>query len=279
MNDKEYTPNDFYQIANKMGITQGQLQRLRSNRLFPLTNQIGLGRGKGKKYFYTEKSIDELKTLIYWRNQRDTKYVLVNLWLLGYSVDTKKFLAIINSIIDNYELWWYRIKEYNDNCDNEIKYVDNRKRHYSKTISSVHRKDYNNFSQWKKMFINVISSKYAFTKSSDLILFLKGINIYNENLNLRDINKEIHEIQKAIHPDNLRKTINDYIIHSPNKSRIDYIFFAPFLEMLLEFPELRNDISNFPVYPFDTVKLRRYGLHRMYRVVSVSSFILINLKQ
>jgi cell division protein FtsL len=215
----------------------------------------GLGKGKGFTYIYNQSGVDQvIKIVELLQEKRDTKYVLVNLWLLGYSVDTKKFLAIINSIIDNYELWWYRIKEYNDNCDNEIKYVDNRKRHYSKTISSVHRKDYNNFSQWKKMFINVISSKYAFTKSSDLILFLKGINIYNENLNLRDINKEIHEIQKAIHPDNLRKTINDYIIHSPNKSRIDYIFFAPFLEMLLEFPELRNDISNFPVYPFDTVK-------------------------
>jgi hypothetical protein len=86
MEIKEYIPEEFYKIAYEMGFTPRQVHSLRSNRLFPPTRQEGLGRGRGKRYYYTDKSIDELRTLVSWRNQpqaRTFQDLRWYLWVFG----------------------------------------------------------------------------------------------------------------------------------------------------------------------------------------------------
>ena len=86
MENKEYTPEEFYLKAYKSGLTPRQVHGLRSKRLFPPTRQVGLGRGQGKRYYYTDKSINELKTLVYWHNQpqaRNLKDLRWYLWVFG----------------------------------------------------------------------------------------------------------------------------------------------------------------------------------------------------
>jgi hypothetical protein len=275
MNDKEYTPNDFYQIANKMGITQGQLQRLRSNRLFPLTNQIGLGRGKGKKYFYTEKSIDELKTLIYWRNQpqaRNLKDLRWYLWLFG------EWNWLWNDIKkDLLDLFPKPIKEINKS--DEINSVNILGNIFSKNRYKLFKGSEINL--WKLVAPNIIrqflykhitersSIPLNKNKNNELVFYPKEINLL-----LGDDTYTVYE--KLITNDLysiflLKKAIQECTDEVINKLR-------PQLQDIEN--AWNNDSELITLKRIMGIRpLRRYGLHRMYRVVSVSSFILINLKQ
>ncbi len=86
METQQYTPEEFYQLAYRLGLTEREVRGLRSHRLFPPTLQKGKGYKKGKRYYYTSDSVSQLNTLNQWlkqpsaRNHKDLRWYL---WLYG----------------------------------------------------------------------------------------------------------------------------------------------------------------------------------------------------
>jgi hypothetical protein len=87
MDIEGFTTQEFHALAMKIGLTAGQIKRLKENRLFPRTERVSPGGwGKGHRFYYPPESVDALKSLLYWRGERGTRYLedlRWYLWLYG----------------------------------------------------------------------------------------------------------------------------------------------------------------------------------------------------